>query len=430
MKWTQINESMIQDRESGIAFASDMSELDASLAISEAISFAAEGKYIAEGLFKDILSFNKKAEDREYSVEEYISEAFSVSGIFEKILNFIKKVWDNIVKFFKNFFESSSPSSVSSSISSHRKVVKEAKKVISEADMDKINGSVDRDALYSYVEASVALTSIRVWLISEKGLLNMPIKFNLDGLSKNQTLSDIARTMADDFKNLSDAAKLSDVNLYLEDLKSKFGNNPDETTLRYIKRVYKISMQGLNEYYDRQDIKRDTNYKTMYEDHIKLLGTFEDKDIDSITSITDMEKFLISKVKYMSSAKGIKIDGSKVNDNIMNDFMKGGIDRLERILSFDEQLLDETENTIKNISKNINDINSNIDSAISTLKAQQQDPNIDPALLNNIMANSMSIQSTISNITTTIWRLSASMIKGNINELSIHTKNLREIFIK
>ena len=265
---------------------------------------------------------------------------------------------------------------------------------------------------------------------SEKGLLNMPIKFNLDGLSKNQTLSDIARTMADDFKNLSDATKLSDVNLYLEDLKSKFGNNPDETTLRYIKRVYKISMQGLNEYYDRQDIKRDPKYKTMYEDHIKLLGTFEDKDIDSITSIADMEKFLISKVKYMSSAKGIKIDGSKVNDKIMDDFLKGGIDRLERILSFDEKLLDETENTIKNISKNINDINSNIDSAISTLKAQQQDPNIDPALLNNIMANSMSIQSTISNITTTIWRLSASMIKGNINELSIHTKNLREIFIK
>ena len=56
-KWTQINESMIQDRESDIAFASDISELDASLAISEAVSFAAEGKYIAEGLFKDILCF-------------------------------------------------------------------------------------------------------------------------------------------------------------------------------------------------------------------------------------------------------------------------------------------------------------------------------------------------------------------------------------
>ena len=47
MKWTQINESMIQDRES--TFTEDISDLDASFAISEAISFAAEGKYIAEG---------------------------------------------------------------------------------------------------------------------------------------------------------------------------------------------------------------------------------------------------------------------------------------------------------------------------------------------------------------------------------------------
>jgi hypothetical protein len=100
MKWTQINESMIQDRES--EFTSDMSDLYASFAISEAISFAAEGKYIAEGLFRDILSFNKKAEDMNYSVEEYISEAFSVSGIFEKILNFIKKVRDDSKKFLKN----------------------------------------------------------------------------------------------------------------------------------------------------------------------------------------------------------------------------------------------------------------------------------------------------------------------------------------
>ena len=90
-KWTQINESMIQDRESGIAFASDMSELDASLAISEAVSFAAEGKYIAEGLFKDILSFNKKAEDMNYSVEEYISEAFFGKRYIRKDIEFHKE---------------------------------------------------------------------------------------------------------------------------------------------------------------------------------------------------------------------------------------------------------------------------------------------------------------------------------------------------
>ena len=111
MKWTQINESMIQDRESNIAFASDMSELDASLAISEAISFAAEGKYIAEGLFKDILSFNKKAEDMNYSTMEYISEAFSIGGVFKKIVDFMVKIWNSIVNFFKGLFSGGTSSS-------------------------------------------------------------------------------------------------------------------------------------------------------------------------------------------------------------------------------------------------------------------------------------------------------------------------------
>ena len=110
MKWTQINESMIQDRESTFN-TEDISDLDASFAISEAISFAAEGKYIAEGLFKDILSFNKKAEEREYSTMEYISEAFSIGGVFKKIVDFMVKIWNSIVNFFKGLFSGGTSSS-------------------------------------------------------------------------------------------------------------------------------------------------------------------------------------------------------------------------------------------------------------------------------------------------------------------------------
>ena len=110
-KWTEINESMAATREADIEFTSDMSELDASLAISEAVSFAAEGKYIAEGLFKDILSFNKKAEEREYSTMEYISEAFSIGGVFKKIVDFMVKIWNTIVNFFKGLFTEGTSSS-------------------------------------------------------------------------------------------------------------------------------------------------------------------------------------------------------------------------------------------------------------------------------------------------------------------------------
>ena len=89
MKWTQINESMIQDRESNIAYASDMSELDASLAISEAFSFAAELKYRAKGLVQDICDFNTKAEEMEYTCQQYIEESFMVGGIIAAIIGLI-----------------------------------------------------------------------------------------------------------------------------------------------------------------------------------------------------------------------------------------------------------------------------------------------------------------------------------------------------
>ena len=140
MKWTQINESMNASRSQDLSLESDMSELDASLAISEAISFAAEGKYIAEGLFKDILSFNKKAEEREYSTMEYISEAFSVSGVFKKIVDFMVKIWNSIVNFFKGLFSGkSSTGGGGRSLSSAELAT--AKKELTEA-ADELNESI------------------------------------------------------------------------------------------------------------------------------------------------------------------------------------------------------------------------------------------------------------------------------------------------
>ena len=88
MKWTQINESMIQDRESTFN-TEDISDLDASFAISEAISFAAEMKYRAKGLVQDICDFNTKAEEMEYTCQQYIEESFMVGGIIAAIIGLI-----------------------------------------------------------------------------------------------------------------------------------------------------------------------------------------------------------------------------------------------------------------------------------------------------------------------------------------------------
>jgi hypothetical protein len=129
-KWTEINESMVATRES--EFTSDMSDLDASLAISEAVSFAAEGKYIAEGLFRDILSFNKKAEDMNYSTMEYIAEAFDIKGVFGRIIDFLVKIWGSIVNFFKGLFSESSSSGGSSKGAASPAAVNKVKEHIEE----------------------------------------------------------------------------------------------------------------------------------------------------------------------------------------------------------------------------------------------------------------------------------------------------------
>ena len=138
-KWTEINESMIATREADIEFISDMSELDASLAISEAVSFAAEGKYIAEGLFKDILSFNKKAEDMNYSTMEYIAEAFDIKGVFGRIIDFLVKIWGSIVNFFKGLFSESSSSGGSSKGAASPAAVNKVKEHIEETAFVVIN---------------------------------------------------------------------------------------------------------------------------------------------------------------------------------------------------------------------------------------------------------------------------------------------------
>ena len=138
-KWTEINESMIATREADIEFTSDMSELDASLAISEAVSFAAEGKYIAEGLFRDILSFNKKAEDMNYSTMEYIAEAFDIKGVFGRIIDFLVKIWGSIVNFFKGLFSESSSSGGSSKGAAAPAAVNKVKEHIEETALVVIN---------------------------------------------------------------------------------------------------------------------------------------------------------------------------------------------------------------------------------------------------------------------------------------------------
>ena len=103
-KWTEINESLQADRNLGSLVEFDMGYMEADMAISEALTIAAEGKYIAGEILESFFDFNKVAENRGYDAMEYIAEAFSVGGFFKKIIDILVNFWGVIVNFFKAMF--------------------------------------------------------------------------------------------------------------------------------------------------------------------------------------------------------------------------------------------------------------------------------------------------------------------------------------
>ena len=103
-KWTEINESLQADRNLGSLVEFNMGDMEADMAISEALTIAAEGKYIAGEILESFFDFNKVAENRGYDAMEYIAEAFSVGGFFKKIIDILVNFWGVIVNFFKAMF--------------------------------------------------------------------------------------------------------------------------------------------------------------------------------------------------------------------------------------------------------------------------------------------------------------------------------------
>ena len=103
-KWTEINESLQADRNLGSLVEFNMGDMEADMAISEALTIAAEGKYIAGEILESFYDFNKVAENRGYDAMEYIAEAFSVGGFFKKIIDILVNFWGVIVNFFKAMF--------------------------------------------------------------------------------------------------------------------------------------------------------------------------------------------------------------------------------------------------------------------------------------------------------------------------------------
>lgn len=95
-KWIRINESLETSRVTSEYVSEDMTDIEASLAISEAIGIAAEARYISDGIIDDMKVFNIKAESNNYTCSQYIEESFAVGGIILAIIGLIVMVWKSI----------------------------------------------------------------------------------------------------------------------------------------------------------------------------------------------------------------------------------------------------------------------------------------------------------------------------------------------
>ena len=170
-KWININESIESSRVySEFYMGSDMSDIEASMAISEGIAFAAESKYIAEGLYRDMLSFNKKAEEKGYDTMEYIAEAFSIGGIFKRIAEFLYRIWTNIVNFFKGLFKTST-----SGVGNYSKTTDDEIKKVSD-EIIALSKELTKAMEPPHLERDNRNNIMKLEMLSHKGLINAMIK--------------------------------------------------------------------------------------------------------------------------------------------------------------------------------------------------------------------------------------------------------------
>jgi hypothetical protein len=98
--WTNLTESAVSRKQVNINVA-EMDDMSAQMAISEAMFEAGVAVHVAKDIRESILDFGVIADERDFTAEQYIAEAFSFGGFFGKIIDFLKKMWNTIVNYFK-----------------------------------------------------------------------------------------------------------------------------------------------------------------------------------------------------------------------------------------------------------------------------------------------------------------------------------------
>lgn len=98
--WTKITEGVVARKATNINVP-EMDDMAAQLVINEALYEAGAASFAAIEISESIADFGVAADARRLSAMQYIAEAFSVGGFFGKIIEFLKKMWNTIVNYFK-----------------------------------------------------------------------------------------------------------------------------------------------------------------------------------------------------------------------------------------------------------------------------------------------------------------------------------------
>ncbi len=165
-RWETINESIDMLQGNMESYVSDMSEMEADIAISEALALGGESKYIIADIMESVKSFNTMADNKGFGNFEYLSEAVG-GGFFKKIWDVLVRFWTTIVNYIKAMF---------SKFTSSGDIEKRMKDLEALCEVLKVK-KFKKDAKFSYKKYAIAQGSKVTSLLLDPNLyIGTPLK--------------------------------------------------------------------------------------------------------------------------------------------------------------------------------------------------------------------------------------------------------------
>ena len=422
-KWTEINESLQADRNLGSLVEFDMGDMEADMAISEALTIAAEGKYIAGEIVESFFDFNKVAENRGYDAMEYIAEAFSVGGFFKKIIDILVNFWGVIVNFFKAMF--SKIGGTDGTVKTLRDIKSELE-ALAARDFKEVAGKNDtKEAPKLKIKQNDldGAATMALALLNAKAYLEYKLKGN-DTLI---TITDSAVTVANSVKPDDDGKKpglasgivataIEATSKNLEDLIKEVGLG-DKGAAQILLKMFNdnAAIKGIVE-------KKDSKIKDAKKvsEILKALSqSFFPKDAETV-SVGAKERIgqLAATVNsLLDGSKGVTSEGVKVSAEAL---VRNGFEEARKQA---QDVLDKLKEAAKKIGAvKASSFDTKVKDDADATKANEEAAGKTAEAMGKLSTNLMEIQSSMQAIITGGMDAGVALLKAVTNELNTQTK--------